>query len=387
MKQKSRKEAVVQLAALAAIAAAVVSAVDARQVSMSRDRVPAWVDENDEDPAAPKPTPLSEAAIAKSLAARFQSVMRSTKFHDKETLHRPVFGKSHGCVKADFVVNPELPKQLRIGVFAHKSFPAWIRFANDGGLGPDSRPAARGMAIKLVGVPGKKLLAGEERALTQDFIMQNHPVFFVDDALGFHEFIEAGFSKDPNAQKLFDANNPETVRILAAMDRNKLSDPLDGQYWSPLPSRLGPHAVKFMAKPCESEPAPGPKPTDGPNYLRENLKEHLKQRPACMSFYLQFQFDEESMPIDKAMVPWSEDKSRFVRFADLLIAQNQNVDAKRRDVLCENLSMNPWHSLPEHEPLGSISRVRRHVYKHMADVRRKKNGVRIAEPTKIHPED
>jgi hypothetical protein len=142
-----------------------------------------------------------------------------------------------------------------------------------------------------------------------------------------------------------------------------------------------------MARPCESEPTPPAKSTERENYLRENLKEHIRQRPVCMSFYLQFQFDDESMPIDRATVQWREDKSRFVRFADLHIPQGQDVDAKRRDVLCENLSMNPWHSLPEHEPLGSISRVRKHVYKHIADVRRKKNGVKISEPTRILPID
>ena len=47
----------------------------------------------------------------------------------------------------------------------------------------------RGMSIKLVGVKeGPKLLQGYEDAQTQDFIMENHPVFFVDNAQEFLDF-------------------------------------------------------------------------------------------------------------------------------------------------------------------------------------------------------
>jgi hypothetical protein len=33
----------------------------------------------------------------------------------------------------------------------------------------------------------------------------------------------------------------------------------------------------------------------------------------------------------------------------------------------ENLSCTPWHSLPEHRPLGGINRVRRTVYETLSE--------------------
>jgi hypothetical protein len=49
----------------------------------------------------------------------------------------------------------------------------------DGSADPtraDIKRDARGMAVKVLGVPGKKLLQDEEDATTQDFIMISHPV-------------------------------------------------------------------------------------------------------------------------------------------------------------------------------------------------------------------
>lgn len=40
----------------------------------------------------------------------------------------------------------------------------------------------------------------------------------------------------------------------------------------------------------------------------------------------------------------------------------------------ENLAFNPWHSLAEHSPLGSISDARRLAYAASAKVRRAANG-------------
>ena len=52
---------------------------------------------------------------------------------------------------------------------------------------------------------------------------------------------------------------------------------------------------------------------------------------------------------------------------------------------CENLSFNPWRTLPEHRPLGSINRARLQVYPAISRFRhRKNNAPPWREPT---PED
>ena len=45
------------------------------------------------------------------------------------------------------------------------------------------------------------------------------------------------------------------------------------------------------------------------------------------------------------------------------------------------LRYNPWHSLPEHKPLGNSNRARRQMYAELARLRQAMNQVRHIEPT------
>src|SRR5438067_1903358 len=95
---------------------------------------------------------------------------------------RAVFLKPHGVAHGTFAVDPGVPPNLAVGVFALQSFPCWVRFASDTlPLIPDPGTTL-GIGIKLVGVPGPKLLPGEESATTQDFLLQFIDRFFVPNA-------------------------------------------------------------------------------------------------------------------------------------------------------------------------------------------------------------
>jgi hypothetical protein len=45
---------------------------------------------------------------------------------------RAVHPKAHGCVKADFTVNADIPRKYRVGLFATpgKRYKAWVRYSN-----------------------------------------------------------------------------------------------------------------------------------------------------------------------------------------------------------------------------------------------------------------
>ena len=101
---------------------------------------------------------------------------------------RPVFLRLHGVVKGTFEIVPGLADDLRVGVFAGRSFDAWVRFSSDTPAGSDLRTTL-GVGIKLFGVQGTKLLGEGD---TQDFLLQNHDVFFVDNATDMCEFTRAG---------------------------------------------------------------------------------------------------------------------------------------------------------------------------------------------------
>src|ERR1043165_10190534 len=71
---------------------------------------------------------------------------------------RPVFLKLHGVASGYFEMRDDLPEELRVGVFALKRLPAWVRFSSDTlPTNPDLKTTC-GIGIKLFDVPGRKLL-------------------------------------------------------------------------------------------------------------------------------------------------------------------------------------------------------------------------------------
>ncbi len=315
-----------------------------------------------------------EEEIAKEIASLFQSTVRVPPIPGSKLVRRPVFAKDQSCVKATFSVNENLPESFRVGIFKSSSpYNAIVRFANDGPFGSDQSKGARGMSIKLSGVSGDKILEGETLAKTQDFVMQNYPIFFTKTAADFLAFTQSGLSGDPIQQKQFAAAHPETKRILDLIDAEVLSDPLDGTYWTPTPYRFGDRAMKYMVKPCAPPPPTNSKPRVGEHYLRENLMTHNALEDSCFDFMIQLQKDEASMPLDDATVLWSLDESPFIPVAKIQIAKNQDLKSTARQEACEYLSFTGWHALPEHEPLGSINRARKIVYKTLAEFRRLHN--------------
>jgi hypothetical protein len=69
--------------------------------------------------------------------------------------------KTHGIVRAEFVVRDDLPEHMRRGIFAEpRTYRAWVRFSGPGPyITPDIDDVGfMSMSIKLLGVPGPKLL-------------------------------------------------------------------------------------------------------------------------------------------------------------------------------------------------------------------------------------
>ena len=66
------------------------------------------------------------------------------------------------------------------------------------------------MAIKLIGVPGRKVLADQAEADTHDFILIDGPVFFVRDPMKFQDFIRSQRLTGPARDG---GSDPQTVRL------------------------------------------------------------------------------------------------------------------------------------------------------------------------------
>jgi hypothetical protein len=143
---------------------------------------------------------------------------------------------------------------------------------------------------------------------------------------------------------------------------------------------LGPNAIKFSAKPI-FRTANSPPETEGPDFLREAMRQQLSEDDVYFDFLVQVQTDPVKMPIEAPLTVWDEALSPFQRVAIIRIPR-QDVSLKGVE-MAETLAFTPWHSLPEHRPIGNMNRARKVIYDMVSEFRRTTNGVGLEEPTKL----
>lgn len=321
--------------------------------------------------------PAGEEAYAQDLARRLKE--KIIKDNPSGIMRRDAHPKMHGVVRAEFIVQPNLPEDLRVGLFRQPAtYRAWIRFSNsDGSINPDSKGDIRGMAIKLMGVLGDKLLESEQAAQTQDFILISTNVFVTKDAQDFDHLIKA-VTGSWRQKVVFFATHPRVITNLFK-SMVKFANPLQIRYWSTTPYLFGAHAVKYSAIPqgeCNDRIPSNP----DDNFLHHAMVKQLATADAYFDFTVQFQTDAGEMPIEDAGKEWQESFSPFLKVATIRIPK-QNFASTQHVEFGENLSFTPWHSLPEHRPLGGINRSRKLVYETISRFRHKYNNVARQEPT------
>jgi hypothetical protein len=326
---------------------------------------------------------LNEKPIAEQLSVVIEESIR--KQYSAGSARRDAHPKAHGCVKAQFHVLETLPDRLAKGIFSPgKTYQAWIRFSNGSSdpTRPDIKKDARGMAIKVLGVPGKKLLEDEGQADTQDFILINNPVFFANDPARYLSFM-----RDANSDRFYPklfipfALGAKGTRIALETKSKRISNPLQTRYWSMVPYQLGigsdRDAVKYSARGCSATMDPMPdKP--GRDFLRDALRNTLQKGDACMELLVQPR-TSSSMDVEDSMTEWKEAQSPFYPVATIRIPQ-QIFDTPDQNEFCEELSFSPWHALPEHKPLGVTNRLRKVIYDHISRVRHEMNSTERQEP-------
>lgn len=306
---------------------------------------------------------LGSAAQETAMFRRFAEQIRRIQAKQTSSREQPVqrgfHAKSHGCAYGTFELSPERDARTKFGIFAEGQgpWPVWARFSN--GVGwqqEDSALDARGLALKVMGVPGPKLMADEQG--TQDFLMTNSPTPVGANAVEFMEFAHAN-AKGTLPGLGFAAGHLSTGAP-ALMRTQPIPSMVTAQYWSGGAFHLGAHqAVKFTAKPCAGTPERLPDDAD-PDYLRADLAAAAKTG-MCFQFYVQFQADSVRTPIENAAREWTEEDAPLVPVGRVVFPAQDTTDAKRV-AFCRELSFNPWHGVAAHQPMGHINRARRFVY-------------------------
>lgn len=298
--------------------------------------------------------------------------MLEKRYPDKETL-RDAHPKMHGLVKAVLEVDPRLPQTLRHGLFsaAGHEYRGWVRFSSEHhDPQSDHKRDTRGLALKLLDIPGDKLLDGEESSPHHDFIFLSAPRFVARNVAEFSETVNALVN---HSIVSWLRSIPSVVRLMQAV--KVATSPLETEYFSVVPAHLGPHAVKYIVRPRRTTKRPLP-PKSEPDFLRTALEEQLAEDDHCFDVYVQMFVDEATTPIEDPAVCWTVEPQRV---ATLRILKQTDFNRPAQRQIGEDLAFNPFRCLPEHQPLGGINRARRQVYRAIAAFRHARNHVRSVE--------
>ena len=310
---------------------------------------------------------------------------------------RSVHAKSHAVLDGELTIDAGLPPELAQGLFAtpgaHKVL---IRLStNAGDILPDAISLPRGLAMKVLDVPGERLPGAEGTA--QDFIMINGRVFTAptaekflgnlkmlakttDRLEGTKKIVSAALRGVRGALEAVGVESPAITSLGGAPN----VEPLGETYYSVTPFRYGDYIAKFSLKPA----APAMTALTGQviqiegreDAIREELQKELRGIDAEWEFRVQLCRDLDKQPVEDPTVEWDEAEAPFIKVGTVRVAAQDSWDAARVQRINEQTRFSVWTGIAAHQPLGNVNRARRGTYRHSADFRARVNGCPYHEP-------
>jgi hypothetical protein len=321
---------------------------------------------------------------------------------------RDQHAKSHGVLRGELTVYPDLGPHLRQGLFATPAtYPVIARISTAGGeIRSDQVHLLRGMAIKVLRVNGPKVLP-EDDGVAQDFLLVNEPTITFGDVHAYRKAmpLAATLAKAPDVAvkvagalarviagvlKTVHIPPPKPVELFAVPNVHIL-----GQTFHTMGAlRYGDYIAKLSAAPLsESVRALVDRPVEGrlgDDALRELVVDFFASNSAEYELRAQLCTDLNIMPVEDASKRWPDTRSANQPIASphepiaKITFPAQNADSPARRAYADDvLSFNPWHALADHRPLGSINRVRIKVYEASTAFRHKMNNAPRVDPRDI----
>jgi hypothetical protein len=310
-----------------------------------------------------------ETARFDALAAVLRGIQR--KAAERAPKGRAAHYKGHGGLRAKLRTHGDIPDWAKVGIFATQSeHDAYVRFSNGTThWQKDKAPDVRGMAVKVLGVPGKKLIPGMEDETTQDFlaILSSSVAFRSPEE--FVGLIRAATGSPllalPRLIGAFGLFRLPGVLSKSLKSLSKKVDSLAAEtFYSALPIRWGDYAVKFSLAPKDFAASDPGDASDG-DRLRHELDRRLASAPVRFELRIQAYVDDVSTPIEDATVDWDVASSPWITVADLEIVQQDTTSDQGKKLAdwIETLSFDPWHAPVEFRPLGALMRARSNAYR------------------------
>jgi hypothetical protein len=281
------------------------------------------------------------------------------------SVDRALHAKANLGVLAELEVLPDLPEEARVGMFAAaKRYPALVRFSNGAGRRQSDRKLdVRGMAVKLFGVDGKKVIPGMEDATTQDFLAIRTSSVPMRDAAEFMAIVRASTTPALLPLRLIGGlglrRGLRVIKSALAGLKAPQSSLAATSFYSALPIKYGPYAVQYA---FVAQEAPSPLKLVDPTHLGDDLAKRLRDKAVVYDMKIRFYTSETATPIEDASVEWSSPWIAIARLT-LPVQDPASPRGKRVEELVEKLGFDPWHAREDLRPLGNIMRARNVAYR------------------------
>jgi hypothetical protein len=345
-----------------------------------------------------RPTPDEDAVIEKivhTLHGNNEAAFK--KYHHGI---RDAHAKSHGILRGELTVYPNLPPELAQGLFATPAtYPVIARLSSTAGaIRSDQLRGIHGLGIKVIGVEGPRCLP-DDGANTQDLLFVTHREFPFADAT---TYLRRGMplawllSRLPDwglraASDVFSAVGavlkpvgiqlPEALKLFTVPNTHILGM----TFFTSAALRFGDYVAKMCFTPLSKSvvdliPVLLPA-TAGPDAYRDLVVEFFASQTAEFELQVQLNTDLATMPIEDVTVEWPDTDSRYRGVAKLTFPVQNPATPERQAYGDDVLSFTPFRGLAAHRPLGSINRLKLRVYDASSDYRHEMNGVARVEPS------
>ena len=340
-----------------------------------------------------------ENDLTADIAGVVLGIIRKTYAHGHHAL-RGIHAKSHAILCGELEVLADLPMELAQGLFARAArYPVIMRFSTTpGDILPDSVSTPRGLAVKIMGVEGRRL-PGSGGA-TQDLVMVNGPAFSTPNGEVFLgnlkllaattdrvEGVKVAVSKVMQGTEKVIESFGSTSGAVRALGGEPAHHPLGETFYTQAPLRYGDYIAKISVAPASDNL----KDLTGarididhhPFAIREAMIDYFAIHGGDWDVRVQLCRDLDVMPVEDASKVWPEDKSPFVTVARLRVPPQTAWSEARSAAVDDGMSFSPWHGIDAHRPLGGIMRLRKRVYEASAGVRAEHAGHPMSEPTEL----
>ncbi|OUJ70471.1 catalase family protein [Hymenobacter crusticola] len=343
--------------------------------------------------------PNEEQLIDETVA----SMGRLNRFMFEKHRHaiRDAHAKSHGVLRGELHIYPNLPEHLAQGLFAQaRTYPVIIRLSSaPGAIGSDKQSTFKGMAVKVIGVEGEKFLPDQVDEVTQDFLLVSDPVIPTGDIKSYHD-MQLKLEKLAHTPEAFQEALSTVSRVankaLNAVGLNPQISPLGpghphyhllGEtYHSMGAFRYGDYVAKISAAPHSAnvQALVGQEvEVSDDSTWRDIVVDFFRSQGAEYELRAQLCTDLKNMPVEDASVEWPAEQSPYQPIGKLVIPAQEAYSPARRVFADDVLSFNPFHCLPAHRPLGSINRARVKAYEASTAYRHHMNAQPRREPRAI----